>query len=339
MNVIARVTRSYVTRRVMFAVLVLWAVFTAVFIILFIVPGDPAQVIAGGAGGLEATDEQLAAIRAQYGLDQPVIVQYFSMLWGAVTLDWGTSFVFKQPVLPLLAANFASTAQLAAFALIVAVLLGLLIGGLAAYTQSRLLSSTLDALPPIGVATPTFWVGLVLMQVFSFTLGWFPASGDQGLASVVLPGLTMAIPAAAIIAQVFAKSLRTASNEPFVPVARAKGLSRLRVFLSHTARNALLPTVTVMGLVIGSLFAASTVSETIFSRNGLGMALQHSVQSKDIPMVLGAVMLVAGVYVITTLVVDLLYPLIDPRLRSQTARISAANGPSEQSAIEERVSA
>ncbi|MEJ1180477.1 MULTISPECIES: ABC transporter permease [unclassified Pseudarthrobacter] len=338
MNVLTRLARSYVTRRVMFAVLVLWAVFTAVFITLFIVPGDPAQVIAGGAGGLEATEEQLAAIRAQYGLDQPVIVQYFSMLWGVVTFNLGMSFVFKQPVAGLLAANFASTALLAAFALILAVALGLLIGGLAAYTRSRLLGSMLDALPPIGVATPTFWVGLVLMQIFSFTLGWFPASGEQGLASLVLPGVTMAIPAAATIAQVFAKSLRTASNEPFVPVARAKGLSRLRVFLSHTARNALLPTVTVMGLIVGSLFAASTVSETIFSRNGIGMALQNSVQSKDIPMVLGAVMLVAGVYVITTLLVDLLYPLIDPRLRSQAARISTVNGP-EQAAIEERVSA
>lgn len=323
----------------MFAVLVLWAVFTAVFITLFIVPGDPAQVIAGGSGGLEATEEQLAAIRAQYGLDQPVIVQYFSMLWGVVTFNLGMSFVFKQPVSGLLAANFTSTALLAAFALILAVALGLLIGGLAAYTRSRLLGSMLDALPPIGVATPTFWVGLVLMQIFSFTLGWFPASGEQGFASLVLPGVTMAIPAAATIAQVFAKSLRTASSEPFVPVARAKGLSRLRVFLSHTARNALLQTVTVMGLIVGSLFAASTVSETIFSRNGIGMALQNSVQSKDIPMVLGAVMLVAGVYVITTLLVDLLYPLIDPRLRSQETRISTVNGPSEQATIEEKVSA
>jgi len=335
MTALRRLSRSYVLRRILFAIVVMWAVYTIVFIMLYVVPGDPARVIAGGGGGLDATPEQLEAIREQYGLDRPVLIQYFSMLWGLVTLDWGTSFVLKRPVLELLAVNFASTASLAGFALVIAVLIGLAVGGLAVYTRSRWISGALDALPPIGVALPTFWIGLVLMQIFSFTLGWLPASGDRGVASLVLPGITMAIPSAAVIAQVFARSLRSSSSEPFVDVARAKGASRSRVFVSHIARNGLLPTVTVTGLVVGSLFAASTVSETIFSRNGLGMALQSAVQSKDIPMVLGAVLLIAGVYVVTTLVVDLSYPLIDPRLRSASAERSTVNGPSESATVQE----
>lgn len=330
MNYLKKIVNSYVFRRVLFALMVLWAVFTLVFFALYILPGDPARVIAGGSGGLDATPEQLAQIREQYGLDRPIIVQYFSMLGGLLTLDLGVSFVFKQPVTELLIANFASTAQLAAFSLVVAIGLGLLVGGFAVYTKSRLLGGLLDSLPPVSASLPTFWVGLVFMQVFSFGLGWLPASGEEGFASLVLPGLTMAISASAVIAQVFASSLRSASSEPFVAVARAKGASRLRVFIGHISRNALLPTVTVTGLVVGSLFAASTVSETIFSRNGLGMALEHAVQSKDIPMVLGAVMIIAGVYVATTLIVDLVYPLIDPRLRSASGtRRSVTNDVSE----------
>lgn len=185
MNRWERIGRSYVLRRVLFAVMVMLAVFTLVFFALYILPGDPARVIAGGSGGLDATPEQLAQIREQYGLDRPIIVQYFSMLVGLVTLDLGMSFVFKQPVTELLAANFVSTAQLATFSFVVATVLGLTVGALAVYTRSKVLGGFLDALPPVSASLPTFWVGLVLMQVFSFALGWFPASGEQGFASLV----------------------------------------------------------------------------------------------------------------------------------------------------------
>jgi peptide/nickel transport system permease protein len=328
---------AYAVRRLLLALLVIWAAFTVVFIILYVVPGDPARVIAGGDGGLEASPEQIAAIRAQYGLDQPIIVQYFHALWGVITMNLGTSYVMKQPVTTLLAAAFGSTIALTMFALVVAIVAGLLLGGITAYTRSRTLSKILDAVPPIGVALPTFWIGLMLMQFFSFHLHLFPSAGDKAINSLVLPGVTIAVPAAAVIAQVFARSLRTSYAEPFIEIAKAKGVSRVRVFRAHAVRNALLPTLTVTGVHVASLFAASTVSEMIFSRNGLGLSLDKSVQAKDIPMVEGGVLIIATVFVVTNLIVDLVYPLVDPRLRRQGARRKAATEPAEEITMNEAV--
>lgn len=306
----------YVLRRVLAAVFVLWAAFTVTFVILYLVPGDPALLIVGGDGGVQATPEELAAVRAEYGFDQPVIVQYLQALLGVVTGDLGMSYQMRQPVAALIADQFGSTFVLAMFALLVAVVGGLVTGGLAVYTKSRALTQLLDSLPPVGASLPTFWVGLVLMQVFSFQLGWFPSAGDRGFESLILPGITMAIPGAASIAQVFAKALRSSSRDDYVTVATAKGAGRLRVFIGHAARNALLPTITVAGMIVAGLFAYSAITESIFSRAGLGMALDNAVQSKDIPMVSGIVLVIAAVFVVTNLIVDLIYPVIDPRLRS-----------------------
>jgi peptide/nickel transport system permease protein len=306
----------YVLRRVLAAVFVMWAAFTVTFIILYLVPGDPALLIVGGDGGVQATPEQLAAVRAEYGFDQPVIVQYLQRLAGVMSGDFGVSYQMRQPVASLIADQFGSTLALAMFALVVAVVGGLLVGGLAAYTKSRWITQLLDSLPPLGASLPTFWVGLVLMQAFCFQLGWFPSAGERGFESLVLPGITMAIPGSASIAQVFAKSLRSSSRDDYVTVARAKGVGRARVFISHAARNALLPTITVAGMIVAGLFAYSAITETIFSRAGMGMALDNAVQSKDIPMVSGIVLVIAAVFVITNLIVDLIYPTIDPRLRT-----------------------
>jgi peptide/nickel transport system permease protein len=336
-QVLKAIVGSYVVRRILLALLVMWAAFTVVFIVLYLVPGDPARLVAGGDGGLDATPEQLAVINKEYGFDQPVIVQYFRALGGVLTLNLGNSYQMKQPVTSLLAAEFASTFALAMFALVIAVVVGVVLGAVTVYTRSRTLTKLLDAVPPIAVALPTFWVGLMLMQFFSFGLQLFPSAGDDGFASLVLPGITMSLGGAALIAQVFARSLRTSYAEPFVEIAKAKGASRFRVFAAHAARTGLLPTVTVMGMIVASLFAASTVSEMIFSRNGLGLALDKAVQSKDIPMVEGAVLIIAGVFVVTNLIVDLIYPLIDPRLRTQRRKRRATAIRTPDEAITEEV--
>jgi peptide/nickel transport system permease protein len=309
----------YLVRRLLLAVLVMWAAFTITFIILYLVPGDPAQLIAGGEGGTPATPDQIAAVNQEYGFDRPVLVQYFHALGGAVHGDLGNSYQMKQPVRELIAQEFGSTFTLAMFALLAAIVLGALIGSITVYTRSKALTKLLDAVPSVGASLPTFWVGLMLMQAFSFGLHVFPSAGDSGFSSLVLPGLTIAIPSAAVIAQVLARSLRNSFAEPYVEIARAKGASRLRVFAAHAARNSLLPTVTVAGMAVANLFAYSTVVETIFSRNGLGLALERAVQSKDVPVVEGVVLVVAAIYVLANLVVDLVYPIIDPRLRAGSA--------------------
>ncbi len=321
MNAARRSGWVYVVRRLLQALLVIWAAFTITFVILYLVPGDPARLIAGGDGGVEASPAQIAQINKEYGFDQPIYVQYVRALGGAITGNLGMSYQMKQPVTTLLGQELGSTFALAMFALAIAIVVGVMLGSITVYTRSRWLAKLLDSLPPIGASLPTFWVGLMLMQLFSFGLHLFPSAGDAGFASLVLPGVTMAAPGAASIAQVLAKSLRSSYAEPYVEIAKAKGAGRFRVFAAHAARNALLPSVTVMGMIVANLFAYSTVSETIFSRNGLGLALEKAVQTKDIPVVEGAVLVVAGVYVLASLVVDLVYPLVDPRLRASSSPV------------------
>jgi peptide/nickel transport system permease protein len=306
----------YVMRRLLQAILVIWAAFTVTFIILYLVPGNPAEIIAGGASGAQPTPAELAQINAQYGFDKPVIVQYLMTLGHALSGNLGESYQLKEPVTTLIGATFLNTCELAFFALAVAVVAGLVVGGAAVYVRPRWAQRALEMLPPLGASLPSFWVGLMLMEFFSFRIPVFPSAGQQGFISVVLPGITLAVPVGAQIAQVFAKSLRTAYQEPFVEIAAAKGASRPRVFFAYAARNALLPVITVAGMAIANLFVYATIAETIFSRNGLGLTLTNAVQSKDIPVVQGVVLVVAGIYVLASLLVDLVYPLVDARIVS-----------------------
>ncbi len=176
------------------------------------------------------------------------------------------------------------------------------------------------ALPPLGVSLPTFWVGLVLIELFSFRLPIFPAIGNGGPISLVLPVITLAIPTGAVIAQLLAKSLLRTLREPYVDVARAKGLGALTIHLGHAARNAALPAFTATGMMVGHLFAGSVVVETVFARNGVGRITSTAVSFQDIPVVQGIVALGAAVFVIVNLIIDLVYPLLDPRIVAGGAR-------------------
>ncbi|MEU1168597.1 ABC transporter permease, partial [Streptomyces sp. NPDC005921] len=184
----------------------------------------------------------------------------------------------------------------------------------ATYTSRRWLRQLLLSLPPLGVSVPTFWVGLLLVEAFSFRLRWFPAFGNDGLRGLVLPALTLALPTGALVAQVLAKSLLTALDQAYVETARAKGAGRWRVHLRHALRNASLPALTVVGLLVGQLIAGSVVVETVFSRDGLGRVTAAAVTAQDIPLVQGVVVFGALIFVATNLVVDLVYPLLDPRI-------------------------
>jgi peptide/nickel transport system permease protein len=297
------------------AVVVLVACFTIVFLIIYAVPGDPAALMIGGpSGALTATPEQIAEVNAVYGFDQPLIVQYVTRLVDTFTGDWGRSFVTGQQVTDVVATGLANTLPLAAVALALAGVGGLLLGGLAAYTRGRRINALLEMLPPVSISLPGFWVGLMLIQLFSFTWPIFPASGNAGPAALVLPAVTLAIPAIGYIAQVFADSLRTALGQPHADVARAKGLSRSAVLVRHGVRNALPATATVFGIIAANLVAASAVIEIVFSRQGLGSSFERAVVSKDLPVVLVITVLVAALYLAVNTIVDLLYPLIDPRI-------------------------
>ncbi|WP_380173997.1 ABC transporter permease [Kineococcus sp. DHX-1] len=309
---------GYVARRLGQAVVVLWAAYTVTFVVLYLLPSDPVEImLAGGQGGEQSTVDpaQVAALRHEYGLDQPLPVQYLHALWKTLHLDFGGSIQNGAPVTTLIGDALPQTAVLATSALAVALVLGVGIAFLSTWVRWSWVRTLLLALPPLGVSLPTFWVGLLLIQFFSFRISIFPALGNEGLASLVLPSMTLAVPVSASIAQVLARGLRTALAEPYVETARAKGASRARVHLRHAFRNATIPALTIVGVIVGNLLAGAVVVETVFSRVGIGRLTVTAVNGQDIPLVQGLVLLAAAVFVATNLVVDLLYPVVDPRIR------------------------
>jgi len=306
---------AYLARRVGLAVGVLWAAFTVSFIVLWLLPGDPVETMAsGGLDGEPATPQQLAALRARYGLDKPPLWQYGDRLWAALHGDFGTSIQTGQQVRAQIMAALPPTLRIALAGLVFAVLFGAGLALLATYVRHRWLRQLLLSLPPLAVSLPTFWVGLMLVQLFAFQLRLLPSVGARGAESVILPAVTLGLPTGALVAQVLAKSLSQALAEPYIVTARAKGVGRVAIHLRHALRNAALPALTVLGYVVGNLLAGSVVVETVFNRPGLGRLTVQAVSVQDIPTVQGIVLCAAAVYVVANLLVDLLYPLLDPRI-------------------------
>lgn len=315
----------YVLQRIAQAVLVLWAAYTVTFGILYLLPGDPVSLMLS-ANNIEVdslTPQEREAAAARLGLDRPLWVQYFGMLGAALRGDFGTSFTKGIPVTELLAQRLPGTLALSVVAIALALIAGVATAFLATWMPKGAVASFLRRLPAVGVSVPNFWIGLLLIQVFAFTLGWLPAMGSEGWQSLILPAVTMAIPTAAVLAQVLTRSFDDTLGEGYIATARAKGLTRFSVQLRHAFRNAALPTLTILGLLVGSTVTGSIVVETVFSRNGLGRLAQESVLSQDIPVVQAIVVLAAAAFVVVNLVVDLLYPLLDPRI-AHTPKVSRA---------------
>lgn len=308
----------YVASRLGQSLIVLWAAYTVSFVVLYALPSDPVALLAGG-DATDVTPEQLAELTAQHGLDKPLIVQYVLRLAGVLTGDLGSSIATGRPVAQVIGEAVSPTLQLAGLAFLIAVLGGTGLALLATYVRRRALSTFLLGLPPLGVAIPSFWFGLMLIQWFSFQLPIFPAMGDKSPASLILPAITLALPTGAMIAQLLSKSLTTALGEAYIDTARAKGADRRRVHLRHALRNAALPAITMTGLIVGQLLSGTVVTETVFSRPGVGRVTASAVQQQDIPVVQGIVLFAATAFVLANLAVDLVYPMLDPRISLTTA--------------------
>ncbi|WP_262529695.1 ABC transporter permease [Agrobacterium tumefaciens] len=303
-----------VLRRLLQAIFVAWASFTLAFAILYWLPGDPVAIMIGPDAHLDATE--LAKLRAQYGFDRPLIVQYLDALWRAVHLDFGTSLVTGKDVTASIAAAAPVTAGLALVSLTLAIAFGTLFAVLSLDLPGfPRLGFIVSKFPAVFVAIPTFVVGLLLLQIFAFKLHWLPATGSKSWSTLVLPAITLAVPGSGILGQVLAKSLRRAYAESVVRTLRARGYSELRI-LRHALRQASLPAFTMAGLIVGGTIASSVVTETVFSRQGIGRLMQMGVTNKDINLVCGLIVFSALVYVVINLVVDLLYPVLDPRVKS-----------------------
>lgn len=306
----------YILGRAAQAVVVLWAAYTLTFVVLYLLPSDPVALQLGAAG-IE-TDKldpaQLDAAMAKYGLDRPVLEQYFSSLWGALHGDLGTSIAKQRPVTELLGERIGSTVALSAVAGLLMLVGGTVLAYLASYVRWRPARMVLSRLPSVGASFPQFFIGLLLIQLFAFTLGWLPATGSEGITSLILPALTISLLTSSLLAQVLMRSFDDTLSQSYIVTARAKGLSRAAVQWKHAFRNAALPAMTILGVIVGLTVTSAIVVETVFARNGVGKLAQESVVAQDVPVVLAIVALAAAVFVVVNLIVDLLYPLLDPRI-------------------------
>ncbi|MDR7184263.1 peptide/nickel transport system permease protein [Microbacterium trichothecenolyticum] len=314
----------YIARRIGQGVIVLWAAYTISFLILYLLPGDAATLFAGG-GDQEAIDPELVAqLRSELGLDRPLWEQYLVALGKALTGDFGVSTQTGRPASDLLLESLPPTLALTAFAFLLSVVFGVVLALSASLARAQWLRNLLSSLPPLGVSIPVFWIGLLLLQAFSFRLRLFPSMGNEGFESLVLPAITIAIPSGAFIAQLLSRSLRSTLAQPYVEIVRAKGASERRVQLGHAFRNAAIPSLTMVGVLIGGLLSGAVVTETVFSRLGIGRLVVTAVNNRDVPVVQTVVVFAALVFVVANLVVDLVYPLIDRRITlARTAFVAA----------------
>ena len=305
---------AYLLRRTGQALLVLWAAFSVSFVLLQLMPGD-AVLIKFLNPDLGLGPEQIADIQAAYGADQPVWRQYLHTLGQFLTGHFGYSLQAGVPVSVGLATNLPPTLRLAALGLAAALLLALGLALAASVVRVRAVRALLQSLPSLFVSIPVFWLGIMLIQWVSFRWGWVPVINPGPWQGLILPTLTLAVPISAPLAQILMRNLDAALAQPFVAVARAKGASQLHVRLRHAARNALLPVLTMAGVLFGELLAGAVVTEAVFGLNGLGSLTQQAVGNQDTAVLQAVVMVSAAAFVTINLIVDLLYPWLDPRLR------------------------
>jgi peptide/nickel transport system permease protein len=302
---------TYVARRLLAAIPTLWGVATAVFVMARLLPGDPARVIAG----LQASGDQVDTLRRQLGLDQPLPVQYAGYMGRLVRLDLGTSAHFGDPVLAEIGGRLPYTLELALTAAAIATVLGLLAGTAAALRRNSALDLAVSAVSVLGISVPAYWLGLMLIVVFSVQLRLLPAAGADQPSSIVLPALTLSLLSVGLVARMTRSSLLEVLGQDYVRTARAKGVPPRQVVLGHALRNALVPILTAVGLQVGALMGGAVLTESVFGWPGVGRLLLDSVSSRDYPMVQGLVLLFAVTYIAVDLAVDLLYLYVDPRVR------------------------
>lgn len=305
-----------IAHRIGQAILVLFISFSAAYLLLALLPGD-AVTARFESPDLGLSPEEIEQIRSSYGLDQPLIVQYFKALGGFLTGNFGYSVSSGAAVSTLIASALPSTLLLAVSALIAASILALFIAVLVSLAPDPWVRAIARALPPVFVSLPAFLIGIFLIQLASFKFKLVPVIGASPTQELILPTLTLAIPIAAPLAQVLIRSVDEVYSKPFITVVRARGASEAWIFWRNVLRNALLPAITMGGLLFGELIGGAVVTEAVFARTGIGSLTVTSVANRDTPVLLAIVVITVTAYVLINLIIDLLYPLLDPRLRSK----------------------
>ena len=279
---------------------------------LHLIPGDPVQIFAGDK---PLTEERATVIRHQLGLDRPLWVQYFDYAGKALRGDLGVGLRSQRPVLDSILEALPSTVELTLSALVIATVLGVVLGVVAATSHGGLRDILSMSFALLGISVPVYFSSLLLIILFSFRLGWFPATGQGGVERLVMPAVALGLASAASLARLVRSSMLEVLQQEYITTARAKGLTQRAVILRHGLKNALIPTVTLLGLQLGGLLGGAVITETIFSRPGIGRLAVDAIGNRDLPLVQGTVLFAAVVYVLINLLVDVLYAAIDPRIR------------------------
>ena len=308
---------AYFLRRLLLTVPVLLGIATIVFLLVHLVPGDPAVAILGEG----ATGQDIAALRKQLGLDEPLLVQYGTFLRGAVRGDLGRSFRMNVPVTTEIFTRIPRTLQLAVASMFVASLIAIPLGVVAAVFKGRWPDQSAMTFAVIGLSLPAFWVGPMLAWGLAVGLGWLPVSGYGTWAHLVLPAITLGLALAALLARMTRTTLLEELRELYVMAARARGASRWRATLVHAFRNSLIPVVTIIGLQFGAVLTGSIVTETIFAWPGVGRLTVEAIQARDYPVLQGCILTIAAGFVVASTVADVVNALLDPRTRAAGDRL------------------
>ena len=302
---------TFVVRRLLALIPILLGVSLITFLSIHLTPGDPVDQILADNSNREAAER----LREHLGLNDPIPVQYVRWLTNALRGDFGRSLLTNAPVTDEILDRFPSTVQLALAGLIVSVVLGMPMGVLAAISKRAWVDSSIMVVALAGLSMPSFWLGMLLALFFGVKLHWFPILGGSGWKSLVLPAFTLGIVNAAIIARMTRSSMLEVMNQEFVQTARAKGLTESTVVIRHAFRNSLIPVLTVLGIQFGNLLAGTVIIESVFARAGVGTLAIRAIQARDFPLIQGIVLFFATLYILTSLVVDVLYGFLDPRIR------------------------
>ncbi|EBV3599689.1 ABC transporter permease [Escherichia coli] len=302
---------TFILRRILQTIPVLFGVTIAVFLVLQLMPGDPARIIAD----VEASREDVENVRVSLGLDQPIYVQYVNYISNVLSGNLGNSYRTGRPVIQEIGYGYGNTVVLGLAAAILAAVVGAILGVASAIRKGGFLDNAILTLSLAGLSTPTFFLGIILMLVFSVQLKLLPLSGIGGFSHLVLPAVTLALADTAIIARVMRSNLIDVLNQDYVRTARAKGLSEAVILTRHAIPNSLIPVVTVIALQMGILLGGAVVTETVFAWPGIGRLIVQSIDARDFPVIQASILLLAVTFVVLNLIADILYYLIDPRMK------------------------
>lgn len=305
----------YILQRIINAFIVVFGSMTIVFFILHFLPGDIARIVAGDTAPTEVVDE----LRTNLGLDLPLIEQYFNYIKSLMQGDLSVSYVSSEPVLQKLMKPLQATLALTIMSSLVALVLGITLGMLAAIYKNSWLDQLIRIIGLFGVSTPNFWIGIILITIFSVKFNLLPAIGNGSFEQLILPSIGLGFTGAGALSRMVRNNMLEVIDEPFVRTLRAKGLNKI-IMYRHVLRNALIPVITMLGLIFGEMLAGSIVTETVFSREGLGRVVLDAVNTMDVPVIQGVVLLSSTFYVLVNLIIDYSYTKIDPRQKGQYKR-------------------